>query len=103
MTFTEYQNACLRTWNDTIANFHQVLNAALGVVGEAGEYADSVKKWAFHGHCALDVDELGDILYYLSISASLLGISLEDLAERNIEKLTDRYPKGFDPERSRNR
>jgi hypothetical protein len=31
------------------------------------------------------------------------GLSLDDIAQRNIDKLRRRYPEGFDPERSRNR
>ena len=35
--------------------------------------------------------------------ATVLGLSLDDIAARNIEKLRKRYPEGFDTERSRNR
>ena len=30
-------------------------------------------------------------------------LSLDDIAQRNVDKLRKRYPEGFDPERSRNR
>ena len=64
------------------------------------------KKHLFHGH-ELDRDalikELGDIAWYLAEGAEALGISLEEVFERNIEKLKKRYPEGFSEERSINR
>lgn len=48
-------------------------------------------------------EEAGDVLWYLAEIADALGITLEDIARRNIAKLRNRYPDGFDPERSRNR
>ena len=49
------------------------------------------------------VQELGDILWYLTIGAYALGISLEDIASENIKKLTLRYPNGWDSNNSINR
>ena len=68
--------------------------------------ADLIKKSVFHGH---DVDkgeikkELGDVLWYLSQIARLAGLSLEEVAVANIEKLSRRYPDGFSREASINR
>lgn len=82
---------------------------AFGLAGESGEYVEKVKKLLFHGY---DFDaeyrdkmllELGDILWYLAYSAKALGTDLENVAERNIEKLRARYPHGFTTERSINR
>ena len=44
--------------------------------------------------------ELGDIAWYLAISADARGYSLEKIFQMNIEKLEKRYPDGFDSERS---
>ena len=49
------------------------------------------------------VKELGDCLWYIAAFATVQGLSLDDIAQRNIDKLRRRYPEGFDPERSRNR
>ena len=49
------------------------------------------------------IAELGDVLWYVSELASGLGATLEEIAERNIEKLYKRYPDGFATERSVNR
>lgn len=44
-----------------------LIGHSLGLVGEAGEVADLVKKWVLHGH-ELDkpklIKELGDVLWY---------------------------------------
>ena len=84
-----------------------VLYAAIGICGEAGEVSELVKKYAYHGH-AIDKDhlarELGDVLWYVSYMADLFGYSLGEIMAINQEKLAKRYPDGkFDAERSRNR
>lgn len=45
----QYQEAALRTWNTNNDFGGRVLNAALGITGEAGEVADVVKKLFFMG------------------------------------------------------
>lgn len=70
---------------------------ALGLTGEAGEYADKVKK-TLRGDTSRDEPEvkkalaleLGDVLWYLAISALQLGYTLEDVANMNAEKLASR-------------
>ena len=84
-----------------------VLYAAIGICGEAGEVSELIKKYAYHGH-AIDKDhlarELGDVLWYVSYMAHLFGYSLGEIMEMNQEKLAKRYPDGkFDEERSKNR
>lgn len=84
-----------------------VLYAAIGMCGEAGEVSELVKKYEYHGH-AIDTEhlarELGDVLWYVSYMANLFGYSLGKIMAMNQEKLAKRYPDGkFDEERSRNR
>ena len=78
-------------------------NYALGLTGESGEVADEIKKWLFHGH-RIDrmaiKNELGDVFHYLAGLSSILGFSLEDVAQANIDKLNMRYPDGFNSEDS---
>lgn len=78
----------------------------LGVAGESGEVADIVKKHVCQGH-ALDVEklseELGDVLWYVAVGATLAGKNLSDVMQGNVDKLESRYPGGFDAERSINR
>jgi NTP pyrophosphatase (non-canonical NTP hydrolase) len=105
MNADEYQKLALRTATD--GNFHErIINAALGLSGEAGEFADAVKKMQFQGH-GLDrtkaKNELGDIAWYVALASSALGFSLSEVLQSNIDKLRERYPDGFDSERSVNR
>lgn len=84
-----------------------VLYAAIGMCGEAGEVSELIKKYAYHGH-TMDKEhlarELGDVLWYVSYMADLFGYSLGEIMEMNQDKLAKRYPDGkFDEERSKNR
>ena len=82
---------------ETMAKW-RLLNAALGIPGEAGEVADIVKKSMFQGH-KLDKEhiakELGDIAWYLALAADAIGYDLETIFQMNIDKLSARYPEGF--------
>ena len=40
--------------------------------------------------------ELGDVSWYLALTAYAIGYDLEDIFRMNIEKLKARYPDGFD-------
>lgn len=79
---------------------------ATGLIGEAGEVADYVKKGVFHQHGVLPdrlADELGDVLWYIASLCTLAGIDLSDVMQANIEKLNRRYPNGYRSEDSINR
>lgn len=106
MQLDEYQQLAARTLGGNRTHEQQLANAALGLTGEAGEVAEVIKKHLFHA-TPLDKDalmkELGDCLWYIAAFGTVLGFSLDDIAQRNIDKLRKRYPEGFDTERSRNR
>ena len=106
MDANEYQRLALRTEPPGRAQRERLLNAALGLCGEAGEFGDTLKKNVFHGH-ALDEaalhKELGDVLWYAALACDALGLQLGDVMAENIEKLRRRYPEGFSSERSMNR
>lgn len=84
----------------------ELLNGALGLTGEAGEVADSIKKTIFHGH-KMDYDglvkELGDVCWYLALLCHAIDVPLEEVMTLNIEKLKKRYPEGFSESASINR
>jgi NTP pyrophosphatase (non-canonical NTP hydrolase) len=66
----------------------------LGLNGEAGEYAELVKKHLFHRKPLNPDDvisELGDVLWYLAVTSSVHGISLTQLANHNMNKLINRH------------
>lgn len=106
MTLNEYQKLSQRTLNDSCSTPLGLAILAIGLTGEAGETADLLKKHLGHGH-ELDKAkvalEMGDTLFYLAGIATVLGISLDDVAAMNVAKLRARYPNGFEPERSINR
>lgn len=107
MDANEYQKAALRTANRSIVDKVDALTEGLmGLSGEAGECIDLLKKHIFQGH-VLDserfAEELGDVAWYLAISANAIGYDLETVLQMNIDKLRKRYPDGFDAERSINR
>lgn len=76
---------------------HAIIYPALGLCGEAGEIAEKVKKY-LRGDRELDKDallsELGDPLWYLTSLADDLGFTLQDVVDRNQEKLTSRKDRG---------
>jgi NTP pyrophosphatase (non-canonical NTP hydrolase) len=102
----EYQRLALRTAGHTEDREKVLTYTALGLSGESGEVAEMIKKAFYHGH-ALDhgdlSKELGDVLWYLAVMASGLGLSLGSIAAENIAKLRARYPEGFSEIRSRAR
>lgn len=65
-----------------------------------------MKKVLFQGH-EFDREhmakELGDIAWYLAISADAIGYDLETIFQMNIDKLKPQYPDSFDTEQSQNR
>lgn len=70
---------------------------ALGITGEAGEVADHVKKMLRDDDGKLTperrmalVKELGDVLWYVANMARRLEVSLETVAQLNLDKIHDR-------------
>ena len=70
----------------------------LGLVGEAGETADKVKKIlrdkdgvVTKEDRELLVKELGDTMWYLAAISRYLGVPLSDVAKGNLDKLESRY------------
>jgi NTP pyrophosphatase (non-canonical NTP hydrolase) len=88
----------------------RLLTASVGMSAEAGEFMEIVKKIIFQGkpweesnieHLKI---ELGDIMWYVAQACISLDITMEDLLDMNIKKLSKRYPEGtFDAYYSENR
>lgn len=96
----EYQDFC-----DSTAIFpyvqdnHTIVAAmycALGLVGEAGEVAEKVKKW--HRDGVVDkqalVKEMGDVTWYLAELCSTMDIPFHLVFQVNMEKLQSRKERG---------
>ena len=98
MHLSDYQSAALRTLNPALDADQRLLDAAAGLAEEAGEVLGVVRKHLFQRR-ALDrealAEELGDALWCLAAVASSLGLSLDRVAEANVEKLRRRHPQGF--------
>lgn len=105
MTFDEYQKQAITT--DTYGGSMQhitdpgFMEKALGLVGEAGEVAEKLKKIIRDKngeHTQEDIDELakefGDVLWYISGLSHYLGVSLDDVASKNLEKVLSRKARG---------
>ncbi len=106
MTINEYQKSAMITLNPQLDKKDILINGVMGLCGESGEAIDIVKKWLAQGH-GLDkehlIKELGDIAWYLAETATALDISLEEILQRNIDKLKKRYPEGFNTNQSKYR
>ena len=108
-TFSAYQDNAGRTsgaWSEMDQDKARVAIAAMGLTGESGELVDYLKKWVGHGH-KLDTEnvekELGDVLWYVAELCNALGLDMDKIAQKNVEKLKARYPDGFSQAASINR
>ena len=103
MTVNEYQKMALTTLNPALGKQDVLINGVMGLCGESGEAIDIVKKHLAQGH-PLDreglIKELGDVAWYLAETAYALDVSLDEVFQRNIDKLKARYPEGFDASRT---
>lgn len=98
MTLDDYQRAALRTTNPSLSDRDRLLDAAAGLSEEAGELLGLVRKQSFQDRTAPReklVEELGDVLWCLAVTADALGLSLDEIATANQEKLARRHPNGF--------
>ena len=77
------------------------IHMAIGVVGEAGELIDSIKKWTIYNK-PLDrenvIEELGDLEFFMEGLRQVFGISRQETLDQNRKKLADknkgRFAKG---------
>lgn len=100
MNLNEYQTKALRTAASKDKH-NEFFHLVLGLVGEAGEIAEKVKKLVRDQNSdisKLDKDdiakELGDVLWYVATLASFLEYDMEEIGQRNIKKLADRQARG---------
>jgi NTP pyrophosphatase (non-canonical NTP hydrolase) len=96
MEFSRYQKESRKTalYPDRDSNF---IYPTLGLAGEVGEVAEKIKKVIRDKEGIIDEEtreelakELGDVLWYLANLATELDLSLDDIAQKNIEKLASR-------------
>jgi len=76
----------------------RILHASMGIVTEAGELMDALKKHVFYGKTLDEVnvkEEIGDLFWYIAVLCDTLGVSFEEIWETNIKKLKSRYGDKF--------
>lgn len=102
MTLNDYQDKA-----GQYAMYNSPVYPFLGLAEEAGEVAGKIAKY-IRKHGDLDwyphydnsdiqeavAKELGDVLWMLAECASSFELNLEDIAEMNLAKLTDRKKRG---------
>ncbi len=97
MDFDIYEMMAMRTAKPMSVD-DDLMHAAFGLAGEAGEFCDAIKKSLVYDR-ELDrencIEELGDILWYVALACAALEVSMEDVASKNIEKLRKRYPEKY--------
>jgi NTP pyrophosphatase (non-canonical NTP hydrolase) len=100
MNLNDYQQSSLVTaiYPNRGANFAY---PALGLVGEAGEVADKLKKVIRDNDGVLTdpvreavAKELGDVMWYVAVLAAELDYDLDSIAQSNLDKLASRQQRG---------
>ena len=99
MNFTEYQERAAET--AMYPKERGLEYTVLGLASEAGEVAGKLKKVIRDEDGVLSMksldalfDELGDVLWYVAMVAKELRVSLDTVAENNIQKLASRKARG---------
>ncbi len=96
MEFNEYQKKSRKTaiYPQAGKNF---IYPTLGLAGESGEVAEKIKKVIRDKEGIIDEEtrkavekELGDVLWYVTQIATELNLTMDEIAEHNIEKLYSR-------------
>lgn len=100
MNFEEYQKKSRKTAIYPNAG-NDFIYVTMGLTSEAGEVSGKLKKVIRDKGGVIDDEtkkeikkELGDVLWYVAQLASELGLSLDEIAEQNIEKLYSRMDRG---------
>lgn len=98
MHLDDYQKLAMKTRKDTANSLEYM---ALGLVGEAGEIANKVKKVLRGDYPADDTafltgmeKEIGDALWYIAGACEVLGFNMTHVAMLNLKKLEDRQERG---------
>ena len=101
MDFVEYQEKSKKTDKGTIIKDSSIAYYTLGLCDESGEVAGKIKKLYrdYDGKLTEEykkeiAKELGDVMWYLAQLCSRLNLTLEEVAQMNIDKLASRLERG---------
>lgn len=113
LDFNEYQKKAhetadypvpeiIKSWTFQETNSMDYVYPALGLAEEAGEVAGKYAKAIRDNVGVIDeerkkeiVKELGDVLWFVSELCTNLGVTLEDVAQKNLDKLASRKERGM--------
>lgn len=106
MELNDYQKQAMTTCTESSNNFAYMF---MNLVGEVGEFSSKVAKWVRKGQLNISGNELtkpfakftgedevelrkeaGDILWQFSGLCTVMGWTLEEVAQENLAKLADR-------------
>jgi NTP pyrophosphatase (non-canonical NTP hydrolase) len=97
MTFDEYQQQAPST---LVSHPDPLMDKTIMVLGISGEASEIAEKWkkivAYRGGVITPEDiqemgkEIGDVLWYLTLFADMLGLKMDDIATQNAAKLASR-------------
>ena len=104
-TMSDYQRMARRTQNADLAPDYRVEHATWGLAAEVGEVLGLHQKTRQGHELRIErvADELGDVLWFVAELCDCYGLDMGQVAGANINKLRERYPQGFEAERSRSR
>lgn len=105
LTLNEYQQAAKRTMNSALSFEETSRHALHGMASEVGEIHGLFQKF-YQGHdisAEHVMKEVGDLLWMIAEFCTVHGWKMGDVAQKNIDKLTARYPDGFKAEQSLHR
>lgn len=101
MTFDDYQKQAITTNLTKQDQLQELMQQVLGLGDESGEVLAIFKKWIRDNNADITkldtanvAKELGDILWYVAVVAHDLGLSFDDIAAANLEKLRSRKERG---------
>lgn len=97
MDFRAYQREAKQTDRTPSDEKDAVMTSLLGLAGEVGSLLTEYKKWLREGDRYRPFsdqvsEEIGDVLWYLSILASRLDLDLSEIAQENLAKIQERWP-----------
>lgn len=99
MELNDYQRQAVETAIYGVGT--RIMYPALGLAGECGEVCNKIKKIYRDKEGLFSEEdrevigkEVGDSLWYIAALLRDLGLTMEDVAQANLDKLRDRHERG---------
>jgi NTP pyrophosphatase (non-canonical NTP hydrolase) len=98
MNLKEYQELAKKTAKkDFKTEKEEILTWGCGISGEAGDVASCIKKTFMHNKDVKEgiMENLGDMFWYSAMICNFFNWDMNEILQKNIEKLKKRFPEGF--------